>query len=145
MTHRIRRLPAALTATTALSLAGPTPLTTTAESPAPPGSAPDGARAARQSTPGESYLGRDGHIEYLAGNLPVTFAAPHGGDLRPASHPRGVRRQHRDGEGPQHPGTHPGDLPGVLRTDRQVSARRHQPPAPGSIGCQPRTRRDRVR
>src|SRR5262245_33625946 len=33
--------------------------------------------------PGNSYFGRNGYIEYLAGDLPVIIAAPHGGRLRP--------------------------------------------------------------
>ena len=33
--------------------------------------------------PGRSYTGRNGYIEYLAGNAPVIYTAPHGGDLVP--------------------------------------------------------------
>lgn len=38
-------------------------------------------------TPGSSYFGRNSYIEYIAGNLPVIFAAPHGGTLTPAEIP----------------------------------------------------------
>jgi hypothetical protein len=37
--------------------------------------------------PGHSYLGAHGYIEYIAGNAPVIFTAPHGGALLPASIP----------------------------------------------------------
>ena len=40
---------------------------------------------ATQYIPGASYLGRNGYIEYLAGNAPVILTAPHGGALTPAS------------------------------------------------------------
>lgn len=36
---------------------------------------------------GQSYLGRNGYVEYLAGDAPVILAAPHGGDLEPAEIP----------------------------------------------------------
>jgi hypothetical protein len=36
---------------------------------------------------GKSYTGRNGYIEYLAGNAPVIYTAPHGGDLLPAEIP----------------------------------------------------------
>ena len=35
--------------------------------------------------PGRSYLGAHDYVEYIAGNAPVIFTAPHGGDLLPAS------------------------------------------------------------
>ena len=38
-------------------------------------------------TPGQSYTGRNGYIEYIAGNTPVIFAAPHGGSLTPSEIP----------------------------------------------------------
>jgi hypothetical protein len=38
-------------------------------------------------TPGTSYYGSNSYIEYIAGNLPVIFAAPHGGSLTPSSIP----------------------------------------------------------
>ncbi|MBA3891134.1 MAG: PKD domain-containing protein [Gemmatimonadaceae bacterium] len=37
--------------------------------------------------PGQSYFGDNGYIEYVAGDLPVIFTAPHGGALQPASIP----------------------------------------------------------
>lgn len=37
--------------------------------------------------PGESYFGRNGYIEYVAGNAPVIVSAPHGGALEPAEIP----------------------------------------------------------
>ena len=36
---------------------------------------------------GQSYPGRNGYIEYLAGNAPVILTAPHGGALLPSSIP----------------------------------------------------------
>lgn len=52
--------------------------------------APDTRRAAIQPgpyTPGQSYYGRNNYIEYIAGNAPVIFSAPHGGHLTPAEIP----------------------------------------------------------
>lgn len=57
-----------------------------------PTSAPaDAARAeprlaipAGPYTPGQTYTGRAGYVEYYAGNSPIIFAAPHGGSLKPA-------------------------------------------------------------
>ena len=37
--------------------------------------------------PGQSYLGRNGYVEYIAGNAPVILSAPHGGSLTPSSIP----------------------------------------------------------
>jgi hypothetical protein len=37
--------------------------------------------------PGHSYFGAHGYVEYIAGNAPVIFTAPHGGALLPASIP----------------------------------------------------------
>lgn len=34
-------------------------------------------------TPGQSYFGRNQYVEYIAGNAPVIFAAPHGGVVAP--------------------------------------------------------------
>ena len=33
--------------------------------------------------PGKSYTGRNGYIEYIAGNAPAIYTAPHGGNLTP--------------------------------------------------------------
>lgn len=38
-------------------------------------------------TPGQSYFGRKQYIEYIAGNAPVIFTAPHGGTLTPSEIP----------------------------------------------------------
>lgn len=37
--------------------------------------------------PGQTYFGREGYIEYLAGDLPLILSAPHGGRLRPEELP----------------------------------------------------------
>lgn len=37
--------------------------------------------------PGSSYFGRNQYIEYIAGDLPVIFSAPHGGTLVPVEIP----------------------------------------------------------
>ncbi len=36
---------------------------------------------------GQSYFGRNGYVEYIAGNTPVILSAPHGGTLNPSSIP----------------------------------------------------------
>ena len=36
---------------------------------------------------GQSYFGRNGYVEYVAGNTPVILSAPHGGALMPSSIP----------------------------------------------------------
>ena len=38
-------------------------------------------------TPGASYFGRNQYIEYIPGNLPLIFSAPHGGSLIPGEIP----------------------------------------------------------
>ena len=38
-------------------------------------------------TPGQSYFGRNEYIEYIAGNAPLIYTAPHGGNLTPADIP----------------------------------------------------------
>jgi hypothetical protein len=45
------------------------------------------ALLAQNFTPGTSYFGTNGYVEYLAGNLPIIMTAPHGGLLSPASIP----------------------------------------------------------
>lgn len=42
---------------------------------------------AQPYTPGQSYYGTNGYVEYLAGNLPIIVTAPHGGLLSPSSIP----------------------------------------------------------
>jgi hypothetical protein len=37
--------------------------------------------------PGQSYRGRNGYVEYLAGNAPVIVTAPHGGTMTPSTIP----------------------------------------------------------
>jgi hypothetical protein len=48
---------------------------------------PPGAAAQTNYQPGHSYFGRSNYIEYIAGDLPVIFSAPHGGTLHPAEIP----------------------------------------------------------
>ena len=45
------------------------------------------AAAAQSYVPGTSYYGRSNYLEYIAGDLPVIFSAPHGGALTPAEIP----------------------------------------------------------
>lgn len=59
---------------------GPTSAATPADA---AGAGPRLAIPAGPYTPGESYTGREGYIEYIAGNTPIIFAAPHGGSLKP--------------------------------------------------------------
>jgi hypothetical protein len=57
----------------------------------PPGSGGLGGPAfaipAGPYTPGQSYFGRNNYIEYVAGNAPVIYSAPHGGALTPSEIP----------------------------------------------------------
>ncbi|MGK2963301.1 MAG: hypothetical protein ACSLFK_14345 [Gemmatimonadaceae bacterium] len=55
--------------------------------PVAPTPVPEQAIPSGPYTPGESYFGRDDYIEYIAGNAPVIFTAPHGGSLNPAGIP----------------------------------------------------------
>ncbi len=48
--------------------------------------APEAAPAQGYS-PGDTLYGRNRYIEYLPGDLPLVFAAPHGGDLQPPEIP----------------------------------------------------------
>lgn len=43
--------------------------------------------AADDFQPGKSYFGRNNYIEYVAGDLPVIFSAPHGGREKPEEIP----------------------------------------------------------
>lgn len=54
---------------------------TTPPTPVPPPVAPTTYVA------GQSYFGRNGYVEYIAGNTPVILSAPHGGALTPSSIP----------------------------------------------------------
>lgn len=45
------------------------------------------AAAADDYQPGKSYFGRNNYIEYVAGDLPVIFSAPHGGREKPEEMP----------------------------------------------------------
>ena len=38
-------------------------------------------------TPGQTYFGRNNYIEYVAGNAPLIYTAPHGGSLTPEEIP----------------------------------------------------------
>lgn len=49
----------------------------------PPPVDPVAAVPAGPYTPGYRYFGRNQYIEYIAGNAPVIFSAPHGGALTP--------------------------------------------------------------
>jgi len=42
---------------------------------------------AQPYVPGTSYFGRSNYVEYIAGDLPVIFSAPHGGALTPSEIP----------------------------------------------------------
>lgn len=55
--------------------------------PTPPPVDPAPAIPAGPYTPGQSYFGRNQYIEYIAGNAPVIFTAPHGGGLTPEEIP----------------------------------------------------------
>ena len=66
----------ALLATTMVACGGTTEPPDDDTTPPPTSTIPPGPY-----TPGQSYTGRNGYIEYLAGNAPVIYTAPHGGDL----------------------------------------------------------------
>lgn len=65
------------------------------ETPTAAAATPDEATAS-EYTPGEPEFGTDEYIEYIPGNLPVIFAAPHGGDLKPSAIPE--RTEQRCGD-----------------------------------------------
>lgn len=46
-----------------------------------------GLAVAAEKTPGQSYFGTHRYIEYIAGELPLVFTSPHGGQLRPEGLP----------------------------------------------------------
>ncbi len=46
-----------------------------------------GFAVAQSYVPGTSYYGRSNYVEYIGGDLPVIFSAPHGGALTPAEIP----------------------------------------------------------
>lgn len=46
-----------------------------------------GTATAQPYVPGTTYFGRSNYIEYIAGDLPVILAAPHGGTLTPSEIP----------------------------------------------------------
>lgn len=84
--------PPVVSAAAALLLAGCAEAPTRAERKA--GSGIDGRLAppsfaipAGPYTPGQSYFGRNNYIEYVAGNAPVIYTAPHGGTLTPSEIP----------------------------------------------------------
>ena len=45
------------------------------------------AVVAQTYVPGTSYFGRSNYVQYIAGDLPIIFSAPHGGALTPAEIP----------------------------------------------------------
>ncbi len=48
------------------------------------------ATSAQTYTPGTTYFGRSNYIQYVAGDMPVIFSAPHGGGLTPSEIPNRV-------------------------------------------------------
>lgn len=77
------RLFAVVTIIAALGCAGDPPTSVLESAPRAPAFAiPPGPY-----TPGQSYFGRNGYIEYVAGNAPVIYSAPHGGALTPSEIP----------------------------------------------------------
>ena len=57
---------------------------------APPptgGGGPTGPTQPTVYVPGNSYFGDNEYVEYIAGNLPLIFTAPHGGSVTPSSIP----------------------------------------------------------
>ena len=75
-------------------LLGATLLCACADASTSPGVPPDGGTGAPATgipagpyVAGRSYLGRNGYVEYVAGDAPVILTAPHGGSLTPAEIP----------------------------------------------------------
>jgi hypothetical protein len=57
-----------------------------------------GGLAQTNYQPGAHYFGRNHYVEYIAGDMPVIFSAPHGGALTPPEIPDRVN----DGSGPHY-------------------------------------------
>lgn len=57
------------------------------ENPPPTGGGPTGPVQPTVYVPGNSYFGDNDYVEYIAGNMPLIFTAPHGGALAPTSIP----------------------------------------------------------
>lgn len=53
----------------------------------PTGGGPQGPTPPTVYVPGTSYFGDNDYVEYIAGNMPLIFTAPHGGSLTPTSIP----------------------------------------------------------
>ena len=56
-------------------------------SPSPGGGGPTGPNQPTLYVPGTSYFGDNEYVEYIAGNMPLIFTAPHGGALAPTTIP----------------------------------------------------------
>jgi len=78
--RRTRR--SVLVLTTAIAASACSAGSTDAPPPGPPAPVPPPTYVA-----GQSYFGRNGYVEYIAGNAPVILTAPHGGALNPSSIP----------------------------------------------------------
>ena len=57
------------------------------DTPPPTGGGPTGPTQPTVYVPGNSYFGDNDYVEYIAGNMPLIFSAPHGGALTPTSIP----------------------------------------------------------
>ncbi len=84
-----RRAAVALLTTLALSACSAGSTDTPPSGPPPSGPPPSGPPpvAPIAYVAGQSYFGRNGYVEYIAGNTPVILTAPHGGTLSPSSIP----------------------------------------------------------
>ena len=72
---------------TALALSACSAGSTDTSPSGPPPSGPPPPVAPVVYVAGQSYFGRNGYVEYIAGNAPVILTAPHGGSLSPSSIP----------------------------------------------------------